>query len=161
LGGGGGGGGGSTAEEQIAYIMEAIASGSAVMAEKINVTISSVIPGNREKLYFWRVFRVADGIFVPSTYLVSKEQSHQSQVGSAWKYDTFSHVDFSTSGFTALYSTSTSSVTATPTIFGVSTYNDNAKMHLSFSLTITVTVLGITSSNSFPVTTSQTWTVNE
>lgn len=155
-GSGGGAGEGGACDVQA----QAFFNSGKKMNEKISVTLTGTTGALRTKEYKWKIYGVSNGL-IPM-YLVSKEQSSQSTTGNnVWKFDSFTHVDISEVGTSILYGVSTSNISATSTIFSSATVNDYAKMHLSFTVKLSLICDGLPAVYYDSESTNQTWHVNE
>lgn len=136
-------------------------SGRAV-AEKDRIEICGTGDGTRTKCYFWKVYVVSGGVFLP-LFIFSKEQGLQTLgPDGRWRFTTFQHQDLYLDGYAILYSCSTSNVTATPSIQSVNGIaRQAATMHLSFTVNISAICNSMPVVRSTSVSKPNSWHVNE
>jgi hypothetical protein len=114
----------------------------------------------REKCYYWKIYTVSDGWFLPM-YCRSIERGTQSFDGRRWKFDSFKHVSMNKEGLEPIYTVTLRDLVGIPSIGTYQQENDLARMYVSFQIDIKIICnsLPIVGNRSFSTQTS--WYVTD
>lgn len=154
---GGGGNQGASCQQTANEIFET----ASTLAEKVSVEDCGSTGSTRYRCYTWKIYTVSNGM-IPM-YLKSKDKATQ-VLGqdNRWRFSSLIHDGIIKSGTEILYSVSTENVSPTSTItshLGVS--DQVGKMHLSFTVKVSVICDGLPIVHNDPTSTEMSWYVNE